>query len=94
MDSARAGSAVGPVLAVVSWARLGVARDAAAGPPASDGLGAGYLRIEVTDDGSGAAGAERVRRRYGPRDVPINNAGMRWSATDIVRWLHANTCGN
>jgi len=35
------------------------ARDAAAGQPASDGLGAGYVRIDVTGDGSGAADASR-----------------------------------
>src|SRR5262245_57941204 len=48
------------------------ARDDARGEQAADTIGARFVRLDVTDDSSVAAAAERV----GKLDVLINNAGI------------------
>jgi NAD(P)-dependent dehydrogenase (short-subunit alcohol dehydrogenase family) len=48
------------------------ARDPGRGQQAADQLGAGFVQLDVTDDGSVAAAAETV----GELDVLVNNAGI------------------
>jgi NAD(P)-dependent dehydrogenase (short-subunit alcohol dehydrogenase family) len=52
------------------------ARDAAAGQTAADDLGARVLQIDVTDDTSVRAAADRLATEAGALDVLINNAGI------------------
>jgi NAD(P)-dependent dehydrogenase (short-subunit alcohol dehydrogenase family) len=52
------------------------ARDVERGRAAADGLGARFVRIDVTDDASVAAAAADVEAHEGRVDVLINNAGI------------------
>lgn len=52
------------------------ARDPELGRAAADGLGARFVRIDVTDDGSVSAAAAYVAAHEGRIDVLINNAGI------------------
>ena len=52
------------------------ARDPEAGAAAADALGARFVQIDVTDDGSVAAAAADVEKHEGAVDVLINNAGV------------------
>jgi NAD(P)-dependent dehydrogenase (short-subunit alcohol dehydrogenase family) len=52
------------------------ARDAAAGRTAADDLGARVLQLDVTDDTSVRAAADRLATEAGALDVLINNAGI------------------
>ncbi|MFG2728417.1 SDR family NAD(P)-dependent oxidoreductase [Streptomyces canus] len=52
------------------------ARDPERGQAAADELGARFVQIDVTDDGSVAAAAADVAAREGGIDVLINNAGV------------------
>jgi NAD(P)-dependent dehydrogenase (short-subunit alcohol dehydrogenase family) len=52
------------------------ARDADRGQRAADELGAEFIPLDVTDDASVSAAADRVRGRYDCLDVLINNAGI------------------
>jgi NAD(P)-dependent dehydrogenase (short-subunit alcohol dehydrogenase family) len=52
------------------------ARDAARGRAAADRLGARFVRLDVTDDGSVRAAAETIRAEAGHLDILINNAGI------------------
>lgn len=52
------------------------ARDADRGQAAAARLGARFVQLDVTDDGSAAAAAETVRAASGYIDILINNAGI------------------
>ncbi len=52
------------------------ARDAERGRAAADELGVACLSLDVTDQVSVDAAAERVRSEYGRLDVLVNNAGI------------------
>ena len=52
------------------------ARNPVAGQAAADELGAGFVRLDVTDDESVTAAAAELERREGRIDVLINNAGI------------------
>lgn len=52
------------------------ARDAGRGREAAQRLGARFVRIDVTDDGSVASAAADVREHEGKLNVLINNAGI------------------
>jgi NAD(P)-dependent dehydrogenase (short-subunit alcohol dehydrogenase family) len=54
---------------------LAGARDPQRGTKAADELGATFIHIDPTDDGSVEAAVARVRNDYGHLDVLINNAG-------------------
>ena len=54
---------------------LAGARDEQRGTEAARALGAAFIHIDPTDDGSVEAAAARVRSKYGHLDVLINNAG-------------------
>ena len=77
------------------------ARDAEAGQRAADGLGAEFLRIDVTDEAEVVAAAEHVRARYGRLDVLVNNAGVVGprqaladvTAADVLDTLDTNVVG-
>lgn len=58
------------------------ARDPEAGAAAAQALGARFVRIDVTDDGSVAAAAADVEAHEGAVDVLINNAGVHGPAGD------------
>jgi NAD(P)-dependent dehydrogenase (short-subunit alcohol dehydrogenase family) len=77
------------------------ARDAAAGRAAADELGARYVPIDVTDEGSVAEAAADVERHEGAIDVLVNNAGIAGPAgdpsaltgADVLRVLDVNLAG-
>jgi len=77
------------------------ARDAARGRAAADELGVNCLSLDVTDQASVDAAAERVRSEYGRLDVLINNAGItgsfqpleQTSAEDAGAVLDTNVLG-
>jgi NAD(P)-dependent dehydrogenase (short-subunit alcohol dehydrogenase family) len=52
------------------------ARDATAGQAAADALGARFVALDVTDDGSVAAAVQTIRDAGTGLDVLINNAGI------------------
>jgi NAD(P)-dependent dehydrogenase (short-subunit alcohol dehydrogenase family) len=52
------------------------ARDSAKGEVAAKTLGARFVQLDVTDDGTVATAAEEIRRREGRLDVLVNNAGI------------------
>jgi len=52
------------------------ARDAGRGQAAADRLGARFVQLDVTDDGSVRAAAETIRAEVGHLDILINNAGI------------------
>lgn len=52
------------------------ARDADRGQAAADRLGARFVQLDVTDDGSVRAAAETIRAEAGHLDILINNAGI------------------
>lgn len=54
---------------------LAGARDQQRGTKAVGELGAAFLHIDPTDDGSVEAAAAQARSEYGHLDVLINNAG-------------------
>jgi NAD(P)-dependent dehydrogenase (short-subunit alcohol dehydrogenase family) len=58
------------------------ARDTEAGTAAARALGARFVQIDVTDDGSVAAAAADVEAHEGAIDVLINNAGVHGPAGD------------
>lgn len=63
------------------------ARDTDRGSKAARELGATFIEIDPTDDGSVTAAAARVRNDYGRLDVLINNAGTaapRLSAEELT----------
>ena len=77
------------------------ARDVAAGTAAAEEVGARFVRIDVTDDGSVAAAAADVERHEGVVDVLINNAGVHGpmgdpdalTGDDVLRVLDVNVAG-
>ena len=52
------------------------ARDPAQGQAAAARLGARFVQLDVTDDGSVVAAAETIRAEAGHLDVLVNNAGI------------------
>jgi len=54
---------------------LAGARDRQRGTEAARGLGATFIHLDPTDDGSVETAAARIRNEYGHLDVLINNAG-------------------
>lgn len=52
------------------------ARDVERGRSAAESLGAQFVQLDVSDDGSAAAAAAEVEQREGRLDVLINNAGV------------------
>jgi NAD(P)-dependent dehydrogenase (short-subunit alcohol dehydrogenase family) len=52
------------------------ARDPGRGRPAAEQLGARFVELDVTDDESARAAAERVAAESGGLDVLVNNAGI------------------
>jgi NAD(P)-dependent dehydrogenase (short-subunit alcohol dehydrogenase family) len=77
------------------------ARDVRRGKAAADALGAAFVRLDVTDDGSVAAAAAEVQRIEGHIDVLVNNAGIAGprkaprdvTGPDAVRVLDTNVIG-
>ncbi|MET8284312.1 SDR family NAD(P)-dependent oxidoreductase [Streptomyces sp. NPDC051639] len=77
------------------------ARDADRGRRAADALGARALLLDVTDDASVRAAADRVREEAGHVDVLVNNAGINqpaktveeFTATDVQRVYDTNVFG-
>ncbi|GAA2598692.1 SDR family NAD(P)-dependent oxidoreductase [Winogradskya consettensis] len=69
------------------------ARDEKAGAAAAEKLGARFVRIDVTDDGSVAAAAADVERNEGAVDVLINNAGVQGPAGDPTGLTGADVLG-
>ncbi|GAA2533500.1 SDR family NAD(P)-dependent oxidoreductase [Winogradskya humida] len=69
------------------------ARDEKAGTAAAEELGARFVRIDVTDDGSVAAAAADVERVEGAVDVLINNAGVQGPAGDPAGLTGADVLG-
>lgn len=77
------------------------ARDAERGRAAADGLGARFVRIDVTDDASVTAAAADVAAHEGRIDVLINNAGVNGphrdpadlTGADALRVLDTNVAG-
>lgn len=77
------------------------ARDADRGRRAADALGARALLLDVTDDASVRAAADRVREEAGHVDVLVNNAGVNqpakaveeFTATDVQRVYDTNVFG-
>src|SRR4051812_34059980 len=65
------------------------ARDAGRGQAAADELGARFVQLDVTDDGSVAAAAEHVAANGG-LDVLINNAGITGARTSVPETTPAN----
>src|SRR5580704_5611281 len=64
------------------------ARDPDRGQQAASQLGARFVPLDVTDDASAAAAADRV----GELDVRVNNAGIAGERTDAADTT-AGTCG-
>lgn len=62
------------------WA---AARDADRGRAAAEELGARFVQLDVTDDASVAAAAERVAAESGALDVLVNNAGVLGALTAV-----------
>ena len=52
------------------------ARDEERGRAAAEGLGVGFVRLDVTDEGSVAEAEAEMERREGRMDVLVNNAGI------------------
>jgi NAD(P)-dependent dehydrogenase (short-subunit alcohol dehydrogenase family) len=77
------------------------ARDAARGAEAAAAVGATAIALDVTDDASIAAAADRVREEVGSLDVLVNNAGIagdqrqpgKATITDLRRVLETNVVG-
>ena len=77
------------------------ARDADRGQAAADELGARFVQLDVTDDASVAAAAERLAAETGGLDVLVNNAGIAGgftpvpevTADDVARVLATNVVG-
>ncbi|MDN5698542.1 MAG: SDR family NAD(P)-dependent oxidoreductase, partial [Rubrobacter sp.] len=53
------------------------ARNEERGRAAAEELGAGFVRLDVTDEGSVVEAAAELERREGRIDVLVNNAGIR-----------------
>lgn len=63
-------------LTVLVGARSPERGEAAAARLREEGLDARFLQVDVTDEGTVAAAAERVAAEYGRLDVLVNNAGI------------------
>ncbi|MEU8813053.1 SDR family NAD(P)-dependent oxidoreductase [Actinoplanes sp. NPDC048796] len=61
------------------------ARDPGRGRDAAGELGVGWLHLDITDQSSVDAAAERVRAEYGRLDVLVNNAAVNSVATPLER---------
>ena len=80
------------------WA---AARDAERGSAAAEELGARFVQLDVTDDASVAAAAERAAAESGRLDVLVNNAGIvgrrvavpDTTAADVGAVLETNVLG-
>ena len=59
------------------------ARDAERGQAAADRLGARFVQLDVTDDGSVNAAAETIRAEVGHLDILVNNAGILGEVTSV-----------
>ena len=77
------------------------ARDAQRGQAAADRLGARFVPVDVTDDGSVARAADDIKAHEGRIDILINNAGILGShapaedlsGPDAVEILNTNVAG-
>src|SRR6476660_8884406 len=65
------------------------ARDPERGRQAADALGARFVQLDVTDDGSVRAALETIAAREGRLDVLIHNAGILPTELDGPTALHA-----
>lgn len=77
------------------------ARDTERGQRAAGQLGATFISLDVTDEASVAAAADKVRERHGRLDVLVNNAGIvgphralpDLTASDVLTTLDVNLLG-
>jgi NAD(P)-dependent dehydrogenase (short-subunit alcohol dehydrogenase family) len=77
------------------------ARDAARGAATAEDLGGRFVEVDVTDDATVAAAAERIAAESGGLDVLINNAGISGgfkavpevTAADLQRVFDTNVFG-
>ena len=63
------------------------ARDAERGRAAADAVGAEFVQLEVTSDGSVRRAADTVERAEGRLDVLVNNAGITGPVRDVHEYV-------